>query len=77
MARESGGIDRGERTFSTPLCAHRNRWVLGVAAGFAAHFQAPVWLVRLLWVVSVPVTFGLTAIAYLVLAAILPTADDV
>jgi phage shock protein PspC (stress-responsive transcriptional regulator) len=53
-----------------------DRWLLGVCGGFAHHFAAPVWLVRLLAVVSLFATLGLSAIAYLILAVILPEAGD-
>ncbi len=73
--RESGNADRGTDAFTTLPRSRNDRWLLGVCGGFAAHFKAPSWLVRLLWAVSIPVTVGLTAIAYLLLAAILPAAD--
>ncbi len=73
--RKPDNADRGGAAFTTLPRSRDDRWFLGVCGGFAAHFRTPGWLVRALWVLSVPVTLGLTVIAYLVLAAILPAAD--
>jgi len=69
------GTRQGNAAMSTLKRSRSDRWLLGVAGGFAAHFHTPGWLVRLIWIVSVPVTLGLSVIAYLVLAAVLPVED--
>jgi phage shock protein PspC (stress-responsive transcriptional regulator) len=55
--------------------ARQDRWLLGLCAGFARRFGAPVWLVRLVAVLSVIVTVGLSVIAYLLLAMVVPEAS--
>ncbi|MGD8394487.1 MAG: PspC domain-containing protein [Candidatus Eiseniibacteriota bacterium] len=61
---------------ATPIRRPRTgRWWLGVCAGFARRFAAPVWLVRLIGVLSAVVTVGLSVIAYLFLAGVLPETD--
>jgi len=48
------------------------RWLGGVAAGMADYFGRSAAGFRVFWVVMTVVTFGLVAIAYLVLCFVIP-----
>lgn len=49
--------------------------IAGVASGFAKYFGMDVTLMRLIFIAILIVTDGIAAIAYLVLAVIMPTAE--
>lgn len=49
-----------------------DRIIAGVAGGLAAHLNIDPSIVRILWVVLVPLTGGLIILLYLVMAAIVP-----
>ena len=48
------------------------RILFGVCRGFARHLRARTWLVRAIWALTVVVTVGLSAVAYLILARVMP-----
>lgn len=50
--------------------------VTGVAAGFAQYLDMDVTLMRLIFVTSILVSGGAALIAYIVLAIVMPTADE-
>ena len=49
-----------------------DRWLAGVAAGVARYFDVDPLVVRIIWLVSVPLTSGITALAYLVMVIVVP-----
>ena len=48
----------------------------GVAAGIARFVGVPISPVRILWVVSIPLSGGLTGVAYLLLWLLLPGSSE-
>ncbi len=46
--------------------------ISGVCSGLASKFRINVWLVRLVFLISLPVTLGLSILFYLFLASIMP-----
>lgn len=56
------------------LSRSRDRRIAGVAGGVADFVGARPWTVRLLWLVSLPLSGGITGVAYLLLWLILPAA---
>lgn len=54
------------------LLRSRERVLGGVAAGVADFIGAPPLRIRLLWLVSLPLSGGITGLAYLLLWVILP-----
>lgn len=56
-----------------PLLRSRDdRLVAGVAGGIAAFSGAPSRTVRALWLLTVPLSIGITALGYLLLWALIP-----
>lgn len=49
-----------------------NKIISGVCSGLASKFRLNVWLVRLVFLISLPVTLGLSILFYLFLASIMP-----
>lgn len=49
-----------------------DRWIAGVAAGVADYFDADPVLVRIIWLILVPLTGGLALIAYLIMIVVVP-----
>ena len=49
-----------------------DRFIAGVADGVADYFEVDPVLVRILWFISIPVTGGLTLLAYIVMAVAVP-----
>lgn len=49
-----------------------DRVIAGVAGGVADYFEVDPVLVRILWFISIPVTGGLTLLAYIVMAVAVP-----
>jgi len=49
-----------------------DRLISGVAAGVAEYFEVDPVLVRILWFISVPITGGLTFLAYIVMMIVVP-----
>lgn len=49
-----------------------DRLISGVAGGVAEYFEVDPVLVRILWFISVPMTGGLTFLAYIVMMIVLP-----
>ncbi len=54
----------------------RSRLLAGVAAGVGRRFGINPWLVRIVWFGSVPFTFGLSVVAYALLAVVLPSEPE-
>lgn len=54
----------------------RYRLVAGVAAGIAEFVGANVAVVRWIWLASLPLSGGLTAVAYLALWGLLPSPPE-
>lgn len=53
-----------------------DRVISGVAAGVADYFEVDPVLVRVLWLVSVPVTAGVTLLAYIVMMIAVPVESE-
>jgi phage shock protein C len=53
-----------------------DRIISGVAAGVADYFEVDPVLVRVLWLVSVPVTAGVTLLAYIVMMIAVPVEPE-
>lgn len=53
-----------------------DRVISGVAAGVADYFEVDPVLVRVLWLVSVPVTAGVTLLAYIVMMIAVPVEPE-
>ena len=51
-------------------------WIFGVCAGIASHFGWSTAIVRILFVAVLWASFGLGLLAYLALAFVMPTEDD-
>jgi phage shock protein PspC (stress-responsive transcriptional regulator) len=49
-----------------------DRWIAGVAAGVADYFDVDPTLVRIIWLISVPMTGLLTLIAYFIMIVVVP-----
>ncbi len=49
-----------------------DRWIGGVAAGVADYFDVDPILVRVIWLVSVPLTGGLSLLAYIIMIIVVP-----
>jgi phage shock protein C len=49
-----------------------DRWIGGVAAGVADYFDVDPVLVRVLWLVSIPLTAGTSILAYLIMLIVVP-----
>jgi phage shock protein PspC (stress-responsive transcriptional regulator) len=60
---------------AAPLARSDKRVVAGVAAGVAEFVGADPRAVRWLWAITLPLSGGLTAVAYLALWAMLPGPD--
>lgn len=58
------------------LYRSNNRVIAGVCAGLAEEFGLDVKLVRIITVVAALLLCGAVAIAYLILAILLPTKND-
>ncbi|MEX2535661.1 MAG: PspC domain-containing protein [Trueperaceae bacterium] len=65
---------RARRPLSSGALARtRHRYIGGVAGGVAEFVDAAPAVVRTLWVVSLPLSGGLTGLAYIILWALLPS----
>ena len=53
-----------------------DRWIGGVAAGVAEYFDVDPVIVRILWLISMPISGGLTLLAYLVMLVAVPLGPD-
>lgn len=53
-----------------------DRWIAGVAAGVADYFDVDPIIARILWIVSVPFTGGLTLLAYLIMIVAVPIGPE-
>jgi len=57
-----------------PLRRSRHgRWLAGIAAGIARFVGTDVRLVRALWIVTVPLSLGITVLGYLLLWVLMPS----
>ena len=77
MSREAEWSKHDQRRARRPtgdarLLRSRNAILGGVASGVAEFTGSGPVLVRLLWIVSLPVSGGITGIAYLLLWLLLP-----
>ena len=57
--------------------SRRDRFLAGVAGGLAELWRLDPSLLRIVWVVLVPVTGGLALLVYIVMAIVVPEEDDV
>ena len=58
-----------------PRRLHRSandRWIAGVAAGVADYLNVDPTLVRILWLISIPLTSFISAVAYLIMVVVVP-----
>jgi phage shock protein PspC (stress-responsive transcriptional regulator) len=76
MTKSTDSRSEGARQIEPIRRPRDDRWLLGVCAGFARHFGAASWLVRLLWALSGIITLGLSAIAYFLLGMLLPEEEE-
>ena len=53
-----------------------DRWIGGVAGGVAEYFDVDPVLVRVIWLVSVPLTGGLSFLAYLIMLIVVPLGPE-
>ncbi len=53
-----------------------DRWIAGVAAGVADYFDVDPIIVRILWIISIPFTGGLSLLAYLIMIVAVPTGPE-
>lgn len=70
---------RRARRPNTSVKLHRSyadRQLAGVCGGIAEYVEAPPWLVRALFAISLLPSLGVTGLAYLVLWWLLPTAPS-
>ena len=49
-----------------------DRWIAGVAAGVADYFDVDPVLVRVIWLILVPLTGGIALLAYLIMIVVVP-----
>jgi phage shock protein C len=49
-----------------------DRWIAGVAAGVADYFDVDPILVRIIWLISVPLTGFVSAVAYFIMMIVVP-----
>jgi phage shock protein PspC (stress-responsive transcriptional regulator) len=49
-----------------------DRWIAGVAAGVAEYFDVDPILVRIIWLISVPLTGFLSLVAYIIMIVVVP-----
>ena len=49
-----------------------DRWIAGVAAGVADYFDVDPILIRVVWLILVPLTGGLALLAYLIMIVVVP-----
>lgn len=52
--------------------ARRGRWLAGVSLGIARFVGTDVRVVRALWLLSLPLSLGITSLGYVLLWALLP-----
>jgi len=51
-------------------------WIAGICAGFAYYFEAPVWVVRLIWTAAVFLGMGSGLFLYILLWIFMPKIDQ-
>ena len=49
-----------------------DRWIAGVAAGVAEYFDVDPILVRIIWLVSIPLTGFISLVAYIIMMIVVP-----
>ena len=58
------------------LYRSENAKLLGVCGGIAEYLQIDPTVVRLLWIASLFISFGTSALVYIVMAFIMPPEDE-